>query len=336
MQMTPREQNINTPELAVLRSGGEPGVGHLLVLRDFGREEYEKYADARRLVTTFVDSYMKFTMTRRSYAEYIGLLRAYDEEYSSERPLSEIQARAIKQEVNRRLRGFLTELRSFVDHAIAELEKEYGGNEADEVQSFMNERSQIFNSSPSYRLVNKLRDYALHRDVVIQNMTYRIQLNRETGEPQSFLSFHVIRDELLQASFNWTKHVPPYLETLPERFKIDPHIEIARYDLEKMHVAFVAAKLPKVKEAASYINNLASSVEEPGDPCIVFNAPGRDPAGSDVEHLAATIDHIPTDMATGIESLPEPDELRKLPGLEINFVDAEGTPIGLSNSELIP
>src|SRR5215208_1833376 len=27
-----------------------------------------------------------------------------------------------------------------------------------------------------------------------------------------------------------------------------------------------------------------------------------------------------------IESLPEPDELRKLPGLEINFVDAEGTP----------
>jgi hypothetical protein len=269
----------------------------------------------------FVDSYMMFTMTRRSYGEYIGLLKAYDEEHSSERPLSEIQAMAIKQEVNRRLRGFLSELRSFVEHAIAELEKEYGGNEADEVQSFLNKRSQIFDSSPSYRLVNKLRDYALHRDVVIQNMTYRIQLNRETGEPQSFLSFHVIRDELLQASFNWTKHVPPYLETLPERFKIDPHIEIARYDLEKIHVAFVATKLPKVKEAASYINNLASSVKEPGDPCVVFNAPGRDPAGSDVEHLAATIDHIPTDMATRIESLPEPDELRKLPGLEINFVD---------------
>ena len=218
-------------------------------------------------------------MARRSYGEYISLLRAYDEEYSSERPLTEIQAMAIKQEVNRRLRGFLTELRSFVDHATAELEDEYG-KEAHEVQSFLKERSQIFDSSPSYRLVNKLRDYALHRDVVI--------------------------------------HVPPYLETLPERFKIDPHLEIARHDLEKMHVAFVATKLPKAKEAASYINKLASSVEEPGDPCIVFNAPGR---GS--TEFKLTIDHIPTYIAAGIESLPEPDELRTLPGLEINFVSAE-------------
>ena len=208
-----------------------------------------------------------------------------------------------------------------MDHAIAELEKEYGGNEAEEVQRFLRERSQIFDSSPSYRLVNKMRDYALHRDVVIQDMTYRRQLNRETGEEQSFLSFHVIRDELLQASFNWTRHVPPYLETLPERFKIDPHVDIARYNLEKMHVAFVATKLPKVKEAASYINKLAGSVEEPGDPCVVFNAPGRDPAGSDVQDFAIRFDYLPTGIATGIENLPEPDELRKLPGIEINFVD---------------
>jgi hypothetical protein len=315
------EEKMNTPELAVLSSSGAPRTGHLKILRALGREEYEKYADARRLVTSFVDSYMKFTMTRKSYREYIDLLRAYDEKYSSERPLDEVQAMAIKQEVNRRLRGFLTELRSFVDHAVAELEEEYGGNEADEVQSFLNERSQVFDSSPSYRLVNKLRDYALHRNVVIQHMTYRIVPNRETGRPQSFLSFHVIRDELLQASFNWTRHVPPYLETLPERFKIDPHVDIARYNLEKMHVAFVATKLPKVKEAASYINKLAGSVEEPGDPCVVFNAPGRDPAGSDVQDFAIRFDYLPTGIATGIENLPEPDELRKLPGIEINFVD---------------
>jgi hypothetical protein len=313
-----------------LRSGGDPRTEHLTVLRELSREEYEKYVDARRLVATFEDSYMKFTMTRRSYSEYISLLRAYDETYSSERHLTEIQAMATKQEVNRRLRGFLTELRSFVDHATAKLEDEYG-KEADEVQSFLKERSQIFDSSPSYRFVNKLRDYALHRNVAIQSMTYRTELNRESGEAQSFLSFHVLRDELLQASFNWTKHVPPYLNTLPERFKIDPHIEIARYDLEKIHVAFVATKLPKIKEAANYINELASSVEEPGAPCVVFNAPGRDPSESDVQHMKLTIDHIPTDIAAGIESLPEPDELRKLPALEINFVDAEGNPIGLSN-----
>jgi hypothetical protein len=133
----------------------------------------------------------------------------------------------------------------------------------------------------------------------------------------------VIRDELLKTSFNWTKHARPYLESRPEKFKLDPYIEIARYDLEKIHVALVATKLPKLKEAARYINKLAGSVEEPGDPCVVFNAPGRDPAASDVQHMNMTIDQIPTDIAAGIESLPEPDELRKLPVLKINFVAAE-------------
>jgi hypothetical protein len=73
----------------------------------------------------------------------------------------------------------------------------------------------------------------------------------------------------------------------------------------------------------NYINKLASSVEEPGAPCVVFNAPGRDPAESDVQHIEPTIEQIPTYIAAGIESLPDPDELRKLPGLEITFVDAE-------------
>jgi hypothetical protein len=118
------EKKISTPELAVSRSSGDPRTGHLIILRELGREEYEKYADARRLLARFVDSYTKFTMTRRSYGEYISLIRAYDEAYSSERRLNEIQAMTIKHEVNRRLRGFLTELRSFVDHAIAELEDE--------------------------------------------------------------------------------------------------------------------------------------------------------------------------------------------------------------------
>jgi hypothetical protein len=313
------DERMNTPELAVLGSGGDPRTGHLTILRELSREEYEKYADAKRLVMRFVDDYLKFTMTRTSYGEFVGLLRAYGEEYASKRPLYEIEAMLVKQEVNRKLRGFLAEMRSFLDHAEAELKHEYG-KEADEVQSFLTARSQIFDSSPSYRLVYKLRDYALHRNVAIQRMTFRSELNRETGEPQSFLSLHVIRDELLQTSFTWGKHVKPYLAQLPEQFKLDPHIQIAMYLLEKVNVALVAAKLPKAKQAASYINKLAGSVQQPGAPCVVFNAPGRDPAGSDIQDLAATIDHIPTDKATGIENLPEPDELRKLPALQINFV----------------
>jgi hypothetical protein len=103
IQTTPMEERINTPELAVLRSGGDPGTGHLIVLRELSREEYEKYVDARRLVATIEDSYMKFTMTRISYSEHISLLRAYDETYSSERRLNEIQVRAIKQEDHRRV-----------------------------------------------------------------------------------------------------------------------------------------------------------------------------------------------------------------------------------------
>jgi hypothetical protein len=319
IQTTPMEETRNIPELAVLRSSREPRTGHLTILRELNREEYGKYQESRRLVTHFVDEYLKFTMTRRSYNEYVRLLRAYDQEFSVERPLDEIKAMAIKQEVNRRLRGFLTEMRSFLDHAETSLKHEYG-KEAKEVTGFLKARSRIFDSSPSYRLVNKLRDYALHRNLAIQNMTYTSKLNKETEGPQSRLSFHLDKDELLQTNFTWTKHVRPYLEKLPARFKLDPHIQIAMYLLEQVNVALVAARLPKTKEAARYINELAESVREPGTPCVVFNAPGRASEESEVQHIKPVIDEIPTYIAALIEKLPESDELLKLPGLQIDFV----------------
>jgi hypothetical protein len=312
-------EKMITPELAVVvRSDGEPRTHHFTILRELDTEEYEKYVDARRLVMGFADDYLKFVMTRRSYSEYVSLLMAYSRKYSSGRPRYEIQSMAERQEVNRRLRGFLAEMRSFLDHAIAELKTEYG-NEATEVQSFLKKRSQIFDDSPSYRFVNKLRDYALHKNIAIQSMTHRAKLDRETGEAQSSLALHVIRDELLRPGFNWTKHVDSYLKELPEQFELDPHIEIAMYDLEKLHVELAATNLPKTKKAASYINELAASVQEPGDPCVVFGMLRGDPATSKAQYIQPRIDHIPTYAAVAIENLPEPDELRKLPVLRINF-----------------
>jgi hypothetical protein len=82
----------------------------------------------------------------------------------------------------------------------------------------------------------------------------------------------------------------------------------------------VAARLPKTKEAARYINELAESVQEPGTPCVVFNAPGRASEESEVQHIKPVIDEIPTYIAALIEKLPESDELLKLPGLQIDFV----------------
>jgi hypothetical protein len=309
------------PKLAVVRSEGEPRTHHFMHLRELSPEEYEKYAAAKKRVMRFVDNYLKFTMTRRSYAEYTSLLRAYDEKYSSERSLDELQAMAVTQEVNRRLRGFLAEMRSYIEHSKTALKDQYEEEAPEVVQSFLDECSQIFDSSASYRFVYNLRDYALHRSVVIQSMTYRTALNRETGEPQGTLSFDVVRDELLRISFNWKKHAEPYLKGLPERFRLDPHIDISMCMLEKINVAFVAAQLTKLKEAARYLNELVGSIQEPGSPCIIFDYPVGDPEAPNVQRAKrVAIDPIPTYAATGIENLPELDELRKLPGIEINFI----------------
>jgi hypothetical protein len=319
-------ERMNTPELAVVVTrGGEPGGGgtrshDFTILRKLEPEEYEKYADARRLVMGFMDDYLKFVMTRRSYDEYVSLLRAYSSKYSSERIRYDVQAMADMQEVNRRLRGFLAEMRSFQDHAIAALKDEYGGDEAPEVQSFLKKRSQIFDDSPSYRFVYKLRDYALHKNIAIQGMTHSTKPDMQTGEARRRLVLHVIRDELLRPGFNWTKHVESYLKELPEQFELDPHIEIMMVHLEKLNVELAATKLPKMKKAAGYINELAASVQEPGDPCVVFGMPRVDPATPNAPpHIQPTIDHMPTYAAVGIENLPEPDELRKLTSLQINF-----------------
>jgi hypothetical protein len=51
-----------------------------------------------------------------------------------------------------------------------------------------------------------------------------------------------------------------------------------------------------------------------------FNVAGRAPEESEVQHIEPVTDQIPTYIAALIEKLPEPDELLKLPGLQIDFV----------------
>jgi hypothetical protein len=143
----------NIPELAVSRSEGEPGeprAHHLIVIRGVSTEEYEKYVASRKRVMRFVNDYLKFTTTRRSYAEYISLLRAYDEEYSSERSLDELQAMAVTQEVNRRLRGFLAEMRSYIEHSETALKDQYEEEAPEVVQSFLDECSRIFDPADRF------------------------------------------------------------------------------------------------------------------------------------------------------------------------------------------
>lgn len=301
-----------------MRDGAEPATHVLEIIRELSEEEYEHLKKAKRLVYGFVDDYQQFTMVRNSHEAYRKLLDHYGQQYSSGPPWNEVIAGFMRHEINRRLRGFFTEFRTFLDYAETSLKNDYG-KASDEVERFKEACSKEFDSSFAYRFIYALRNYGQHVNLPLGNVSLKSgESNIQTGETRYHLTFEVNRDALLYSSFSWRGDVKAVLERLPEKFKLDPYIEEAMDALERIHVALAAIKTLDIKRGAHYISNLVGSIKERGTPCVVFGAPGRD---SEVPEVINPVqDWIPVAIARAIEEFPDPPTLLQWPRLEIDFV----------------
>lgn len=300
-----------------MSSGAEPGTHVLTILRELSKEEYEQYKKARALVIGFVDDYQQFTMVRSSYAAYRRLLEQYGQQYASGPPWNEVIAGAMRHEVNRRLRGFFTEFRTFLDYAETSLKNEHGKN-SDKVRRFKEACSKEYDGNFAYRFIYYLRNYGQHVNLPLGDVRLRSGELDTEAEHTHYLTFEVNRDALLNSSFSWKASVRAELEKLPTRFQLDPYIEKTMEALERIHVTLVAVKTPDTKLAAKYISDMAGSIKEQGAPCVVFGAPD---AGSEVPEVINPVQEwIPVEIAEAIGEFPDPSTLLQWPRLEIELV----------------
>ncbi len=279
-------------------------------VRPLSDPEYEQYTKAERLVWDFVADYQQFRMVRGSYAEYKKLVNRFVEQYRLDRRWSNLIAAQINHAINRRLRGFFTEFRFFLDYAERKLKRQYG-RQSRQAKEFKAATSEQFDGSFAYRFVSQLRNYGQHVNLPINALSLQSgDFNFLLGTTEDQLLVEVDRDELLKSGFDWRANdVRPQLEALPKRFELDGYIDETMECLEKIHVAFICIVLPEAKQAATYVEQLAQEVGGRGRPCVyLMNTPER-PVMGEVYQMTMNASWMPVEVARAITQIPAPNVL---------------------------
>lgn len=315
-----------------------PEGASLEPVRELGEDEYRGYAEDVKSTLACRSDYRQFTMVRHSYVEYTRELRRYEKALAGPVRLDEILEDDLVHTLNRRLRGFFSELRVFLDNTQAKLKRRYG-KESEELQVFKNACAHQFDGSFAYRFVYGFRNYAVHVNLPLNTVSLIFgQGSSDTEAPLSHnrLRVEVDRDTLLR-EFDWRNDVRAELEGLPRRFEFGPYVDEAMACLEKIHLELFCTKLRAEKLAAERLLAMAESAGGPGAPCV-FRVGGEDPLingvilqtrptaeTSDEEGHGVSAVHIswmPVEVAGMVIGLPEPQEIRSRKYIDWEIRDA--------------
>lgn len=295
-------------------------------VREIDQEEYGGYVEDVKAALACRSDYRQFTMVRHAYVEYARELRRYEKALAGPVPLDEILEDDLVHTLNRRLRGFFSELRVFLDNTEAKLKRRYG-KDSGEWRAFKDACARQFDNSFAYRFVYGLRNYAVHVNLPLNAVSLISGQGAFAPDDPSThdrLRVEVDRDMLLR-EFDWRSDVRSGLEELPPRFELGPYIDEAIGCLEKIHIELFCAKLPNEKRAAERLLALAKSTGGQGTPCV-FREGGEDPlvngvvlqtgpatGTSDEEGPGGSgvhISWIPVEVAGMVVGLPKAREIR--------------------------
>lgn len=310
-------------------------------VRELGKEEYRHYVENVRKVLACRSDYRQFTMVRHAYVDYARVLRRYEEVLAGPVRLNEVVEDDIVHHLNRRLRGFFSEFRVFLDYTETKLKRRYG-RDSTPLRIFEEACARQFDGSFAYRFVYGLRNYALHVNLPLNAVSlssWRDESDPEGPSARNQLSAEVDRDMLLRWS-KWRTNVRSVLETLPPRFELAPYIDGAMACLERIHLELFCAKLPGEKRAAERLLALAGSVGRPGTPCV-FRVGGQEPivnavvlqtalvegaSGEEPDVKDVQIGWVPVEIAKAVVELPAAEELLRYEYIDWQIVDAYAHP----------
>lgn len=123
----------------------------------------------------------------------------------------------ISRNANRLFLNFLSSGRTFLDHTETYLKRKYG-SQSNEYLIFQSETNKIYDNSFEYRFMYKLRNYAQHCGLPINNITYSIN--------NDFQGDKYVRNINLNPTFDLIKLSNDFKKwgsTLKEDFKLKPN-----------------------------------------------------------------------------------------------------------------
>ncbi len=162
---------------------------------------------------------------------------------------------------NRLFLNYLGSMRTFLDHAETFIKRTYG-DKSPEYFEFQKITSIFFDRSFAYRFFYKLRNYAQHVGLPIDNVSFSVSYNK--GKSRSGNLNVTFNRERLLAEYNSWSTVKGDLEKMKPHFSVIPLIHEMSHNLKeiKRNVELIH-KEPLIK-ACNIIESMTKHLEEEG------------------------------------------------------------------------
>ncbi len=167
--------------------------------------------------------------------------------------------------VNRLFLNYLSSIRTFLDHIETHINRTFGEN-SKEFTEFKKMLSIFYDNSFAYRFFYELRNYSQHCGLPIDNVSFKMEYERNKNRIKGILQVKFNRDRLLSSYKKWKK-VKNDLKSLDDEFDVTPliwemshnikeierNVEIIHRDSLLDSVNFITKKTEHLRDGAGEI-----------------------------------------------------------------------------------
>ncbi|WP_281635374.1 hypothetical protein [Flavobacterium marginilacus] len=156
--------------------------------------------------------------------------------------------------INRLFLNYLSAIRTFLDHSETFLNRKFGEN-SNQFLEFKKILSFFYDNSFSYRFFYRLRNYAQHVGLPIDNLQFSTEYDREKNTIHGNLKVRFDRDKLLSSYQKWST-VKNDLEMLDSKFDVSPLIFEMTQNITDIERNIELIHKNELTKAANYILSL--------------------------------------------------------------------------------
>lgn len=236
------------------------------LIRRLSQEELAAYDAAAVRLWRHLGDQRLFELVRLNYQEFESILADRKQLVPAGEPAADLDV--VELQVNRVVMNYLSMIRTFLDHTTAALTRHYR-DEPGRLRAFRVACREAFNAHFAYRFVSKLRNFAQHVGLPVQQVAaLGVLVDPTTRTRRVQLRAFCDRDVLLR-EFDWGP-VRRDLEQQGSIFDIGPLLRGMLTCLEAINAGLVEAEIPELQASARTIRELLGATSgQAGVPCLV-------------------------------------------------------------------
>ena len=171
--------------------------------------------------------------------------------------------------VNRLFLNYLSALRTFLDHTETFLNRKFG-DDSSQFLEFKKILSFFYDNSFAYRFFYRLRNYAQHFGLPIDNLDFMTEYDSENNSVNGTLKVTFDRDRLL-LSYNKWSIVKNDLELLEAKFDVAPLVSEMTYNMKDIEKNIELLHKNELLNAANYILSLTEHLRNDDGKIFIAN-----------------------------------------------------------------